>query len=139
MCRKTPMYATLCVAGLVVGLFGCASTKAAFIYTPLMQVHESANKRPEEIEIHVTSKPDRPYDELGIITKKIWSTSPDEMLVMGVFRSAAADIGADAIIMLDSRTGSAANSYTKTTYSYTDFRAMVIRYRDEDSTTTPSQ
>ena len=83
-----------------------------------------------QIKVWMTNRPESRYEELGILTYKVWSTHPDELTAVNFFKAKAAELGGDAIILLESRTGSAANSSTKTTYSFTDFRAMLIRYLD---------
>lgn len=122
--------------GLILGALACAAVigcaakalkTADVTFSPLVEIQLPA-KDVGQVRAWITNKPDVPYEELGILTYKVWTPSPDEMGVVNLFKTRAAELGGDAIIMLDSRTGSAANSYTKITYAYTDFRAMLIRY-----------
>ena len=96
-------------------------------FAALREFHLPA-KDPAKVDVWITNKPESRYEELGILTLKEWSTSPDEQIAIGLLRARAAELGGDAIILLDSRTGAAANSATKVTYAFTDFRAMMIKY-----------
>ena len=107
-------------------LAGCASAPTVQ-YNPL-KVSNYLPKTATEIDTYITNKPTTQYLELGVLTLKSWSPSPDEMFAIQAFKVEAAKVGGDGIIVLDSRTGSAGNSHTKTVYAFTDFRAMVIKY-----------
>jgi hypothetical protein len=112
-------------------LIGCSKTPTPkdVSFSPLREFNLPA-KDVGQIKVWMTNKPESRYEELGILTYKVWSTHPDELRAVNFFKARAAELGGDAIIMLESRTGSAGNSANKTTYPFTDFRAMLVRYLD---------
>ncbi|MBC2595390.1 hypothetical protein H5P28_14070 [Ruficoccus amylovorans] len=109
----------------------------------------SAPIDPADVVIYVAKQPAQPYHELGIMTYTSASSQPNEGNIYQMFRVKAAELGADAVIVLPSREQN--ESFWQTTgypydwyygygygggvgyssgYStdYTTFRALAIQY-----------
>ncbi|MGE9292778.1 hypothetical protein [Ruficoccus sp. ZRK36] len=56
-----------------------------------------------DVVIYVAKQPLQPYHELGILAFTSASTQPNEANIYEMFRQKAAEIGADAVIILPSR------------------------------------
>ncbi len=81
-------------------LFACEGVSPR--YYPLSGNETQLSPRPEsEVEIFITKKPDYKYKELGMITYEIPSSFSDEPLIYKEMQKKAAQIGADAIIIMD--------------------------------------
>jgi len=105
---------------------GCANREPVQ-FAPINSGH-SENSSANKIEVYITNAPKKQYQEIGVLTFKEWSPYPDESQAIKLLRQKASIIGADAILILESRSGSAANSYNGISYAYTDFRAMAIKF-----------
>lgn len=104
---------------------------------------------PADVVIYVAKEPAQPYHELGILAFTSASSMPNEADIYQKFRDKAAEIGADAVIILPSREQN--ESFWQTTgypydwyygygygggvgyssgYStdYTTFRGLAIQY-----------
>jgi hypothetical protein len=118
----------------VLGALLLASASVAFPkgkkveFAPLMSL-ALPPKTATEVEMFITNKPDRPYDELGLLSRMSWNPKQNPLEIYTLFREKAAAVGADAIIILDPRSGTTGNWVTKTTYGYTEFRAVAVAYR----------
>lgn len=56
-----------------------------------------------DVIIYVTREPEGSYDELGILSFNTQAQYPDERMVFSLFRRKAAEIGADGVILLETR------------------------------------
>lgn len=61
-------------------------------------------KNPDDVAVFITKKPDYPYEELGLVVYDIPSGYSDEPAVYRILREKAAQVGADAIIIMDNQT-----------------------------------
>lgn len=114
---------------LFCGVAGCGARKPLVNYSPVQAVQRSSRPA-SEVELFITSKPERKYKEMGVLSFLTWEYNPEETKIWGILRNKAAEIGADAIIMLDTRTETATNYATKQTYQGKVFRAMAIAYEE---------
>ncbi len=113
-------------------LCACESTGAR--YYPLSDnVVVRASRPVSEVEMFITKKPDYKYEEMGMITYEIPSSYSDEPTVYNILRQKAAEIGADAIIIMNSQ--STIDTLSKITFDYygnpieTDSPRAYIKYR----------
>lgn len=88
--------------------------------------HETIEQT-SKIEVFLTTKPTKPYTELGILSYRSYSDIR-ETLVISKLQAKAEEIDADGIIMLERSNGSSTNSYSGQVVSWTDFRAMAFSY-----------
>ncbi len=116
----------------------CACESVGARYYPLSNNIVAKSPRPvSEIEMFITKKPDYKYEEMGMITYEIPSSYSDELAVYNILRQKAAEIGADAIIIMNSQ--STIDTLSKITFdyygnpietesprAYTKYRAMAI-------------
>ncbi len=58
---------------------------------------------PADVVIYVAKQPSQPYHEMGILAFTSASNQPNEAAIYQKFREKAAEIGADAVIILPSR------------------------------------
>lgn len=89
---------------------------------------------PASVRIFVTQKPEQPYRELGVLSYTTSAFLPDEETSFRLFRERAAELGADGVIILQSREeGSDLPAYgyrwwNNTTSTRTTFRGMAIQF-----------
>ena len=88
----------------------------------------SEPKQPETVEIYYTKKPSRNYREIGILSITSWRHQPDDVAIYNILRNAAAEKGADAIIVLESQPEISTNYVTKQSYGGKTYRAMAISF-----------
>ncbi len=83
-------------------LSACSGVSAQ--YYPLSNaISTRAARHSSEVEVFITKKPEYKYDEMGMITYETPSSYSNEPKVYNVMREKAAEIGADAIIIMDSQ------------------------------------
>lgn len=111
---------------VVLALTGCAHRTVH--YSPLVDAPRPP-RSPASVQVFVTQKPEAPYVELGTLSYLTYRYNPDDAMVIGLLRDKAAAIGADAIIILETRPELATNYITKQSYQGKVFRAMAIAYR----------
>ena len=114
---------------LVLGcaVLGCAAREPVVRFSQLNAMQRPA--RPvEEVKVFITSKPDAEYIEMGLLTYLTYAYDPDEKFVIGKLRAKAAEVGADAIMVLETRTETYTNYATKQTYQGKVFRGMAIAF-----------
>lgn len=82
-------------------LCGCSLTNEVY-FTPFS--NEGAAKYaptdPASVRIYSTKLPDKPYEELGIMTLKSMYVPDNRSSIYERFRKAAASVGANAILLL---------------------------------------
>ncbi|MGE9294703.1 MAG: hypothetical protein ACQKBV_00230 [Puniceicoccales bacterium] len=94
---------------------------------------------PADVRIFFVQRPEKAYNELGIITIPTMQSAPNEEEIFNLFRQKAAEVGGDGVIILDTQTS--INSYPGTAYAdywgiyYTEtirsqsiFRGLVIQF-----------
>lgn len=122
---------------LLVGLLmfsGCA-TQATF--TPLGNAAPTApmGKSPDEVQLFLAERPQRSFRELGLLTFNAGRGWTSEAEAFQAFRSKAAEIGADAVILLDARTEIETNYrgfYRESDVdSFTVYRGSAIVFTDD--------
>lgn len=105
------------------------------------QIEEAVEQRgpvsPDDVRIFITQKPDKPYRELGVLSYTTGAYLPSEERSFQLFKQKAAAIGADGVIILQSREeGSDYPGYygyrwiNNTNNSRTTFRGMAIQFTD---------
>jgi len=124
---RTLSCVALVTASLLAG--GCAARQPEVKFSKLGAVAK-APKSVENVEVFTTKKPTRDYIEMGALSFLTYKYNPDDRVVIDRLRAKAAEIGADAIIMLETRSETNTNYVTKQTYQGKVFRAMAIAYKD---------
>lgn len=101
---KSSLFAAFAVA-LCACLFLAACGGDVAEYYPLSGAAQVASpKNPDDVAVFITKKPDYPYEELGLVVYDIPSGYSDEPAVYRILREKAAQVGADAIIIMDNQT-----------------------------------
>jgi len=96
-------------------------------YSPLVAINRPARSA-EQVDTFLTQQPSRPYEEIGILTYRA-GTAEQYVDVVQYMRQKAAQLGADGIIMMGSKSGpSIPVGYVIATM--TDYQAMAIVYKD---------
>jgi hypothetical protein len=108
---------------------GCAARQPEVRFSQL-NVAARAPKSVENVEVFTTKKPTRDYVEMGTLSFLTYKYNPDDRVVIDRLRAKAAEVGADAIIMLDTRSETNTNYVSKQTYQGKVLRAMAITYKD---------
>jgi hypothetical protein len=91
-------------AGMILLMTGCMTPYVGF--SPTGNPINPAEFTPvaaDEVVVYVTRQPTVKYDELGILTFNTQAQYPDERNVFLLFRRKAAEVGADGVIMLETR------------------------------------
>ena len=105
---------------------GCAGVSKVR-YSPIVSVERPARSA-DQVETFLTQQPSRPYEEIGILTYRA-GTAEKYVNVVQYMREKAAQLGADGIIMMGSKSGpSMPIGYVIATL--TDYQAMAIIYKD---------
>ena len=95
-------------------------------YSLLLDVNRPAHSI-EEVEVFLTKVPTLPYKEIGIMTYRAGTAETYGSVVQYLLEKAA-ELGADGIIMMDSKAGPGMMiGYTFATL--TDYKAMAIVYK----------
>ncbi len=110
---------------------GCAGRAPAIRFSPINYPATLPAKALGQVELFVTTKPERPYVELGILSFITYAYNLDDAAIHHALKQRAAELGADGIIMLETRTETATNWVTKQTYQGKVYRAMAFVYRRE--------
>lgn len=101
---KSSLFAAFAVA-FCACLFLSACGGEVAEYYPLSGAAQVASpKNPDDVAVFITKKPDYPYEELGLVVYDIPSGYSDEPAVYRILREKAAQVGADAIIIMDNQT-----------------------------------
>lgn len=101
---KSSLFAAFAVA-LCACLFLSACGGEVAEYYPLSGAAQVGSpKNPDDVAVFITKKPDYPYEELGLVVYDIPSGYSDEPAVYRILREKAAQVGADAIIIMDNQT-----------------------------------
>ena len=96
-------------------------------YSSLVAINRPARSA-EQVDTFLTQRPSRPYQEIGILTYRA-GTAEQYVDVVQYMRQKAAQLGADGIIMMGSKSGpSMPVGYVIATM--TDYQAMAIVYKD---------
>jgi len=96
---------------------------------------------PAEVRIFFTQRPEKPYLELGVISIPTMQSVPNQEEIFQLFRTKAAEVGGDGVIILDTQTRidsfpSATFAdywgvyYTETIRSQSIFRGLVIQFSE---------
>ncbi len=79
----------------------CSAPSASFYpLQPNAPQSYGTSKEPSAVEVFITKKPIYQYQELGMITYEALSAQSDEPAIYNILRAKAAEIGADAIIIM---------------------------------------
>ena len=106
---------------------GCAGV-AKVRYSPLLEV-DRLPRAVDEVEAFITQKPDRPYQEMGILTYRA-GTAEKYVNVVQYMRGKAAELGADGVIMMGATSGpSMPIGHVIATLK--DYQAMAILYKNQ--------
>lgn len=101
---KSSLFAAFAVA-FCACLFLAACGGDVAEYYPLSGAAQVGSpKNPDDVAVFITKKPDYPYEELGLVVYDIPSGYSDEPAVYRILREKAAQVGADAIIIMDNQT-----------------------------------
>ena len=98
------IFFALSASAFIAFMCGCSAPEASFY--PMEGVAGTsfgAPKAAESIQVFVTKKPDYHYKELGIISYGTPSGYSDDPAAYRIMQEKAAQIGADAIIILDAQ------------------------------------
>ena len=96
-------------------------------YSPIVHV-DRPERSADQVDTFLTQQPSRPYQEIGILTYRA-GTAEKYVNVVQYMRQKAAQLGADGIIMMGSKSGpSMPIGYVIATL--TDYQAMAIIYKD---------
>ncbi|WOO41837.1 hypothetical protein [Rubellicoccus peritrichatus] len=128
-------------------LWGCSGPQVQYspLNNPVTATGESIEQAvesrgpisPDDVRIFVTQKPEKPYRELGVLSYSTAAYIPNEERSFQLFKQKAAAVGADGVIILQSREQS--TNYTDSYYAYrwpnpnsnlTTFRGMAIQFTD---------
>lgn len=124
------------VSAICTMLAGCTGIEPQFY--PLGESWQAGNSRPiNEVEVFITKKPTWQYKELGMITYSTPASFSDEPMIYQLLRAKAGEIGADAIIIMDSQTNVEQSPRitldfygnpmeTESSRTYIKYRAMAI-------------
>ncbi len=125
--RSRQYFATLPISVLfLVSFLSCAGTsKVQYSYLlKIKRVPRSVN----QVEVFLTQRPTRTYSEMGILKYRAGTAEKYEDIVR-YMRTKAAQVGADAIIMMDSSSGPSV-PIGAVIVNLTDYRAMAIVYKN---------
>ncbi len=122
-------------AGIAIACLSTAGCGTRLAYMPLNSPPRAMQPRtPESVVMFTSSKPDRPYIEVGVIEAQQESQysvdeSEDVFLKM---RRHAAERGCDGLILLggNDRVEGQQTGHWGSTYTLTGYRATCIVYRD---------
>lgn len=116
---------------------GCGTVSGFMPLNP--PPHELRPRQPSEVEMFTSSKPDRRYVEVGLVTAAISSTysGADTFEVMNAVRAEAAKHGCEAVIIQDEQkvaSGTATHGTYASAVNVSErtggFRAVCIVYND---------
>ena len=108
-------------------LCGCSGVSPHFYPLAGNAQFAGAPRSAESVEIFITKKPEYKYRELGMITYEIPASYSNEPEVYEAMRRKAAEIGADAIIIMDSQ--SSVENMPRLTLDYYGFPYEVSEAR----------
>lgn len=100
MKRIKAIFCLLAVASFA----GCNAPEANFFPIDGHPEASYAQKDAKDIALFITKKPDAPYTELGILTYSLPYAADDETKIYEILRRKAAQVGADAVIILAPQT-----------------------------------
>lgn len=83
---------------------GCNTPEANFYPIDGHAEISYAQKDAKDVALFITKKPDAPYKELGILTYSLPYAVDDETKIYEILRRKAAQVGADAVIILAPQT-----------------------------------
>jgi len=96
---------------------------------------------PNDVTLFLTTRPEKPYRELGIISIPTYQTAPAQEEIFELFRQKGAEVGADGVILL--QTENLVDSYSTPSYiadwgvfyqqtvrSRSIFRGMAIQFTE---------
>ena len=129
--RLVKLAGLLHVLAVVASIGGCSAARPPVVRYEPINVVKLLPRDAESVEIYVTTSPSTGYTELGIVSVLTWKYNPSDTQYYTMLRNRAAEIGADAVIMLEGRHESATNYVTKQAYTGKVYRAMAIRYLPE--------
>ena len=117
---------TLPIAVVLSLLIACAGVSKVR-YSPIVSVDRPARSA-DQVETFLTQQPSRPYKEIGILTYRA-GTAEKYVNVVQYMRQKAAQLGADGIIMMGSKSGPSM-AIGDVIATLTDYQAMAIIYKD---------
>ena len=101
---KSSLFAAFAVAFCACLFLSACGGEVAEYYPLSGAAQVGSPKNPDDVAVFITKKPDYPYEELGLVVYDIPSGYSDEPAVYRILREKAAQVGADAIIIMDNQT-----------------------------------
>ncbi len=101
---KSSLFAAFAVAFCACLFLSACGGEVAEYYPLSGSAQVGSPKNPDDVAVFITKKPDYPYEELGLVVYDIPSGYSDEPAVYRILREKAAQVGADAIIIMDNQT-----------------------------------
>ena len=136
---KSSLFAAFAVAFCSCLFLSACGGEVAEYYPLSGAAQVGSPKNPDDVAVFITKKPDYPYEELGLVVYDIPSGYSDEPAVYRILREKAAQVGADAIIIMDNQTtferragapywdGFAMSMPTDIVITRVKYRAMAIK------------
>jgi hypothetical protein len=110
---------------------GCRSSRVPTVRFEQLNTFDLLPREATSVEIFITTTPQKPYSELGVVSLLTYKYNPSDRTNYFRLREKAADVGADAIIVIESRGETYTNYVTKQTYTGKVYRAMAIHYQNK--------
>lgn len=101
---KSSLFVAFAVASCACLFLSACGGEVAEYYPLSGAAQVGSPKNPDDVAVFITKKPDYPYEELGLVVYDIPSGYSDEPAVYRILREKAAQVGADAIIIMDNQT-----------------------------------